>query len=81
MPQVLLEMSISRMKVMFVIRAKMGDTLIAYASVRQYADLYPEDEVTLLVRKDYARLLQDEPGIRLISFGSRIEMMLKLLWL
>jgi ADP-heptose:LPS heptosyltransferase len=71
----------SRMKVSFVIRAKMCDTLIAYASVRQYADLYPEDEVTLLVRKDYARLLQDEPGIRLISFDSRIEMMLKLLWL
>jgi ADP-heptose:LPS heptosyltransferase len=69
------------MKVSFVIRAKMGDTLIAYASVRQYADLYPEDEVTLLVRKDYARLLQHEPGIRLISFGSRIEMILKLLWL
>jgi ADP-heptose:LPS heptosyltransferase len=69
------------MKVSFVIRAKMGDTLIAYASVRQYADLYPQDEVTLLVRKDYARLLRDEPGIRLIRFGSRIEMMLKLLWL
>jgi ADP-heptose:LPS heptosyltransferase len=67
------------MKVLFVIRAKMGDTLIAYASVRQYADLYPKDEVTLLVRKDYARLLKEEPGIKLISFGSRIAMILKLL--
>jgi ADP-heptose:LPS heptosyltransferase len=69
------------MKVAFVIRAKMGDTLIAYASVRHYADCYPEDSVMLLVRKDYACLLRDEPGIRLISFDSRIEMILKLLWL
>lgn len=69
------------MKVLFVIRAKMGDTLIAYASVRHYADVYPEDVVTLLVRKDYGVLLRDEPGIRVISFGSRIEMILKLLWL
>ena len=73
--------AISKMKILFVIRAKMGDTLIAYASARLYADLYPEDEVTLLVRKDYAYLLRNEPGIRLVSFGSRIEMMLKLLWL
>lgn len=73
--------AISKMKISFVIRAKMGDTLIAYASARLYADLYPEDAVTLLVRRDYAHLLRNEPGIRLVSFGSRIEMMLKLLWL
>ncbi len=69
------------MKVAFAIRAKMGDTLIAFASVRRYADLYPDDKVTLLVRKDYGDLLRGEKGIRVVTFGSRIEMMVKLLWM
>ncbi len=69
------------MKVVFVIRAKMGDTLIAFASVRHYADLYPDDDVTLLVRKDYGKVLRGEAGIRIVAFGSRIEMIAKLLWM
>jgi ADP-heptose:LPS heptosyltransferase len=71
----------AQMKIAFVIRAKMGDTLIAFASVRHYADLYPEDDITLLVRKDYGELLRSEAGIRIVTFGSRIEMMSKLLWM
>ena len=66
-------------KILFVIRGKLGDSLIAYAAVRKYVDEFPRDDVTLLMRRDYARLLEGERGFRLIAFGSRLEMLFHLL--
>lgn len=66
-------------RVLFVIRGKLGDTLVAYATVRRYADAFPGDEVTLLTRAGYAALLSYEPGIRLLGFASRIGMLAQLL--
>jgi ADP-heptose:LPS heptosyltransferase len=63
------------------LRGKLGDTITAYAAVREYADAYPQDRVTLLVRANYAPLFAGEQGIRLVGFGSRIAMFAKLLWL
>jgi hypothetical protein len=37
--------------------------------------------VTLLTRADYAQLLEGEPGLRIIGFGSRIGMVLRLWWM
>lgn len=68
-------------RVLFVIRGKLGDTVSAYATVRAYADAYPGDAVTLLVRASYAPLFAREPGIRVIGFGSRLAMFARLLWL
>ena len=68
-------------KILFVIRGKLGDSLIAHAAVRRYVEAFPWDEVTLLVRRDYARLIKGETGFRLIPFGSRLEMVLRLLLL
>jgi ADP-heptose:LPS heptosyltransferase len=68
------------LRILFVIRGKLGDSLIPYGMVRAYADAHPQDKVTLLIRKDYARLLKDETGLAIIPFGSRIEMMARLLW-
>jgi len=65
----------------FVIRGKLGDTLIAWASVAAYAERHPEAEITLLVRSNYVPLLEHERGARLVAFGSRVEMIAKLLWL
>lgn len=66
-------------RVLFVIRGKLGDTLVAYATVRRYVEAYPDDEVTLLTRAGYAELLRNEPGIRLVGFESRIGMLIHLL--
>ena len=65
-------------RVLFVIRGKLGDSLIAYAAVRKYVDEFPRDDVVLLMRRDYARLLEGERGFRLIAFGSRLEMLFHL---
>jgi ADP-heptose:LPS heptosyltransferase len=68
-------------KVLFVIRGKLGDTLVLFMAVRRYVEQFPHDSVTLLIRKDYARLLAAEPGLRIIAFGSRLEMIARLAWL
>ena len=65
-------------RVLFVIRGKLGDTLVAFATVRRYADTFPDDEVTLLTRSGYAELLGGEKGIRVLGFSSRINMLLLL---
>jgi ADP-heptose:LPS heptosyltransferase len=68
-------------RILFVIRGKLGDTIAAYATVRAWANAWPQDQVTLLVRANYAPLFAGEKGIRLIGFGSRLAMFAKLLWL
>ncbi|MBI3715419.1 MAG: hypothetical protein HY255_05450 [Betaproteobacteria bacterium] len=66
-------------RVLFVIRGKLGDTLVAFATVRRYADAFPGDEVALLTRSGYAALLQDEARVRVIGFSSRLGMLALLL--
>ena len=68
-------------RILFAIRSKLGDTLISYAAARAYVDAHPHDQVTLLTRADYAQLLAGETGLRVIGFGSRLGMMLRLWWM
>jgi hypothetical protein len=68
-------------RVLFVIRGKLGDSLVLYAAVRRYVEQFPGDRVVLAIRRDYARLLRDEPGFTLLPFGSRLEMIVRLAWL
>ena len=67
-----------RRRVLFVLRGKLGDTVVSFATVRAYADTYPDDDVTLLVRASYVPMFRDERGIRVIGFSSRIAMFAKL---
>ena len=53
-----------RRRVLFVIRGKLGDTLVAFATVRQYSDTFPDDDITLMTRAGYAELLARERGVR-----------------
>jgi ADP-heptose:LPS heptosyltransferase len=46
--------------------------------VRAYADAFPDDDVTLLVRASYAPLFRREQGIRVAGFSSRAAMFAKL---
>lgn len=66
-------------RVLFVIRGKLGDTLVAFATVRRYADAFPDDQVTLLTRSGYAALLGEEKCVRVLGFSNRIGMLLLLL--
>jgi ADP-heptose:LPS heptosyltransferase len=68
-------------RILFVVRGKLGDSLIPYATVKNYIDAHPDHEVWLLTRKPYARPLRDEAGLHLVPFNSRIEMMAKLIWM
>lgn len=67
-----------RRRVLFVLRGKLGDTVVSFATVRAYADAFPDDDVTLLVRANYAPLFRDEQGIRVMDFSSRVVMFAKL---
>jgi ADP-heptose:LPS heptosyltransferase len=66
---------------LFVLRTKLGDTLIHFQTVRAFAARHPRDAVSLLIRRDYAPLLGGEPAVRFVFFGNRAEMVAKLLWL
>ena len=47
-------------RILFVIRGKLGDSLVLYAMVRAYIQAHPQDQVSLLIRRDYALLLKHE---------------------
>jgi ADP-heptose:LPS heptosyltransferase len=66
---------------LFVLRTKLGDTLIHFQTVRAFAARHPGDEVTLATRADYAPLLGGAPGVRILAFRNRAEMVSRLLWL
>jgi ADP-heptose:LPS heptosyltransferase len=66
-------------RVLFVIRGKLGDSLVAFATVRRYADAFPEDKVTLLIRSGYVALIREEKRMRILGFSSRIGMLLLLM--
>ena len=67
-----------RRRVLFVLRGKLGDTVVSFATVRAFADAFPDDDVTLLVRASYAPLFRNEQGIRVVGFSSRVVMFAKL---
>jgi ADP-heptose:LPS heptosyltransferase len=63
-------------RVLFVIRDKLGDSLLAFATVQQYLKLRPGDDVTVLMRKDYAELVAGEDGFRLVRYRGGTQAML-----
>jgi ADP-heptose:LPS heptosyltransferase len=67
-----------RRRILFVLRGKLGDTVTGYATVRAYADAFPDDDVTLLVRTNYAPLFRHEAGIRIADFSGRVVLYAKL---
>jgi ADP-heptose:LPS heptosyltransferase len=66
---------------LFVLRTKLGDTLIHFQTVRAFAARHPADEVVLATHARYAPLLEGVPGLRIVPFRNRAEMVAKLLWL
>lgn len=66
-------------RVLFVIRGKLGDSLVAFATVRSYADTFPHDAVWLITRAHYAGLFAEEANVRVIGFSSRLDLFALLL--
>jgi ADP-heptose:LPS heptosyltransferase len=66
---------------LFVLRTKLGDTLIQFQTAQAFAARHPGDEITVLTRRDYAPLLAGEPRMRFVFFRNRAEMVVRLLWL
>jgi len=66
-----------RRRVLFVVRGRLGDTVAAYATVRAWKDAFAQDDVTLLVRANYAPLFAREAGIRVLGAGGRLSMRLR----
>ena len=66
----------ARRRVLFVIRDKLGDSLLAFATVQQYLRLRPGDDVTVLMRKDYAELVRGEGGFTLVRYRGGAQALL-----
>ncbi len=70
------------MRILFVIRGKLGDSLLAFTTVQAWRERHPEDEIHLLVRKAYAQLIATEARrlhIRLLPLGGRADLLSHLL--
>jgi len=63
-------------RVLFVIRDRLGDSLHAFAVVQEYLVLHPQDEVTVLMRRDYAELVGAERGFTLVRYRHALQAML-----
>jgi len=63
-------------RVLLVIRDKLGDSLLAFAVVQSYLALRPDDDVTVLMRRDYADLVRGERGFTLVRYRNAAQAML-----
>lgn len=70
--------SMSR-RILFLIRGKLGDSLVAFATLNLFLARNPDVEAVLAIRKDYVPLVAGDARARVIPFGSRIELMARLL--
>lgn len=68
-------------KIFFLIRDKLGDSLIAAQVVLAFRDQYPDSDITLMMRADYAYFLQDEPGIKLLPYKNSAQVYWIACWL
>lgn len=64
-----------KQRFLFVIRGKLGDTLVAYSVLREYLLRHPEHEATLIVRANYVALLAPGGGLNytLIPYRGRVQ--------
>jgi ADP-heptose:LPS heptosyltransferase len=63
-------------KVLFMIRGKLGDSLIAFSVLQEYIRQHPADEVHLILRRNYAKLVAGEKGFRLVPYLGRWQIVL-----
>lgn len=64
-----------KQRFLFVIRGKLGDTLVAFSVLRELLLRQPEMDVTVIVRKNYLPLLRPAAGLSyaLIPYRGRVQ--------
>lgn len=70
----------SRPTALFLIRDKLGDSLIAANVALLFARRHPEWQVSVMIRKDYACTLAHEHDVEVIAYGSGGGAMLRAWW-
>lgn len=60
-------------RVLFLIRDKLGDTLVAAAVALAYARAHPDDDLQVMVRAAYAPLLAGETSITVVRYRSSVQ--------
>ena len=66
-------------KILFLIRSKLGDSLVSFSVVQEYAARHPDQEITALVRSSYAEIVAGEGGIHIVPYKNRLQVFLYLL--
>jgi ADP-heptose:LPS heptosyltransferase len=66
--------------ILFLIRDKLGDSLIAANVALAFARAYPDATVSVLIRDAYAPVLAEETGIRVIPYRSGLQGWLLAWW-
>lgn len=64
-----------KQRFLFVLRGKLGDTLVAYSVLRELLLRHPEMDATLIVRRNYLPLLAPAAGLSyaLIPYRGRVQ--------
>lgn len=57
----------------FLIRGKLGDSLVAYSVFREFLVRHPDDDVILMVKRNYLPLLEGERGFSLVPYKNRTQ--------
>jgi ADP-heptose:LPS heptosyltransferase len=66
-------------KILFLVRSKLGDSLVAVSVIQEYASRHPDQEITALVRSNYAEIVAGEGGIHVVPYKNRLQAFLYLL--
>jgi ADP-heptose:LPS heptosyltransferase len=70
----------TRPSVLFLIRDKLGDSLIAANVALLFARHYPHWSVSVMIREAYAHALANEPDLRVIPYRSGVGASLRAWW-
>lgn len=66
-------------RILFLIRGKLGDSLVLFSAVQRFLARNPDVDAVLALRRDYARLVAADSRAAILPFGSRLELLLRLL--
>ncbi len=65
--------------ILFLIRGKLGDSLVCFSVLKEYAARHPDQEVTAFVRRNYAEIFAGEGGIHVVPYKNRLQVYLHLI--
>lgn len=70
----------SRPYQLFLVRGKLGDSLVFFSALQGYLERHPQTAAVLAIRADYAPLVAGTSRAAILAFRNRLDLVLKLLW-